>query len=258
MLLKDYFPNLNIKYHKVSFTGIAFNSNEIKKGYIFFAFKGSNTDGNLFIKDAINNGSKIIISDKLKKSGWKNNILYLYFKNPRNLLAKFSSKIFNKKPKNLIAVTGTNGKSSIANFYFQILTLNKIKVATIGTLGVNGLKIKKKFSNTTLDTIQINKILEKLKEKKIENVILEASSHGLSQNRLEGLKFDIGIFTNLTRDHLDYHKTFQNYFNSKLILFKRLLKKKSYAIYDDKLKISSNLNKICQINKTKKFASLEQ
>ena len=253
MLLKDYFPNLNIKYHKVSFTGIAFNSNEIKKGYIFFAFKGSNTDGNLFIKDAINKGSKIIISDKFKKSGWKNNILHLHFKNPRNLLAKFSSKIFNKKPKNLIAVTGTNGKSSIANFYFQILTLNKIKVATIGTLGVNGLKIKKNFSNTTLDTIQINKILEKLKLKKIENVILEASSHGLSQNRLDGLKFDIGIFTNLTRDHLDYHKTFQNYFNSKLILFKRLLKKKSYAIYDDKLKISSNLNKICQINKTKKF-----
>ena len=88
-------------------------------------------------------------------------------------------------------------------------------------MGVNGLNIKKKFLNTTFDTIQINKILKKLKEKKIENVILEASSHGLNQNRLDGLKFDIGIFTNLTRDHLDYHKTFKNYFNSKLILFKK-------------------------------------
>ena len=136
----------------------------------------------------------------------ENNILYLYFKNPRNLLLSLVQK-YSIKNQNLIAVTGTNGKSSIANFYFQILTPNKIKVATIGTLGVNGLKIKK-FSNTTLDTIQINKILEKLKEK-IENVILEASSHGLSQNRLEGLKFDIGIFTNLTRDHLDYQKTFK-------------------------------------------------
>ena len=66
MLLKDYFPNLQKKYHKLSFRGIAFNSNEVKKGYIFFAFKGSNTDGNLFIKDAIKNGSKIIISDKVK------------------------------------------------------------------------------------------------------------------------------------------------------------------------------------------------
>ena len=145
MLLKDYFPNLNKKYHKISFKGIAFNSREIKKGYIFFAFKGNNTDGNLFIKDAIKNGSKIIITDKLKKNVWKNDILFLSFKDPRKLLALFSSKIFNKKPNNLIAVTGTNGKSSIASFYFQIANLNKLKVASIGTLGVNGLKIKKKF-----------------------------------------------------------------------------------------------------------------
>ena len=133
--------------------------------------------------------------------------------------------MFNKKPNNLIAVTGTNGKSSIANFYFQILNLNNLKVASIGTLGVKGFNIRKTFSNTTFDTIKINTILQKLKQKKIENVILEASSHGLYQNRLDGLKFNVGIFTNLTRDHLDYHRTFQNYFNSKLILFKKLMKK---------------------------------
>ena len=119
MLLKDYFPKLNKSFHKVSFKGIALNSKEVKKEYIFFAFKGNNTDGNYFIEDAIKNGSKIIISDKLKKNGWKKNILFLYFKNPRKLLTKFSSKIFKKKPKNLIAVTGTNGKSSIANFFFS-------------------------------------------------------------------------------------------------------------------------------------------
>ncbi len=253
MLLKDYFPNLNKKYHQVSFKGVAFNSREIKNGYIFFALKGNNTDGNLFIKDAIKNGSKIIISDKLKKIGWKKNILFLNFKNPRKLLALFSSRIFNKKPNNLIAVTGTNGKSSIANFYFQIASLNKVKAASIGTLGINGLKIKKNFSNTTFDAIQINYILQKLKQKKIENVILEASSHGLNQNRLHGLKFDIGIFTNLSRDHLDYHKTFQNYLNSKLILFKKLMKKNSCAIYDDKLKIASNLNRIIKLNNIKKL-----
>ena len=253
MLLKDYFPNLQKKYHKLSFRGIAFNSNEVKKGYIFFAFKGSNTDGNLFIKDAIQNGSKIIISDKVKTIGIENNILFLNDKNPRKLLSQFSSKIFNKKPNNLIAVTGTNGKSSIANFYFQILNLNKIKVASIGTLGVDGINIKNKFLNTTFDTIQLNKILQKLKEKKIENVILEASSHGLNQNRLDGLKFDIGIFTNLSRDHLDYHKSYKNYLNSKLILFKKLLKKKSYAIFDEGLKISPKLSRITKLNKIAKF-----
>jgi murE/murF fusion protein len=253
MLLKDYFPNLNKKYHRVSFKGIALNSKKIKKGYIFFAFKGNNTNGNLFINDAIKNGSKIIISDKLKKNGWKKDILFLRFKYPRKLLALFSSRIFNKKPNNLIAVTGTNGKSSVANFYFQIASLNKVKAASIGTLGINGLKIKKNFSNTTFDPIQINNILQKLKQKKIDNVILEASSHGLNQNRLYGLKFDVGIFTNLSRDHLDYHKTFQNYLNSKLILFRKLMKKNSCAIYDDKLKIASNLNRITKSNKIKKF-----
>ena len=80
MLLKDYFPNLQKKYHKLSFTGIAFNSTKVKVGYIFFAFKGNNTDGNFFIKDAIKKGSKIIISDKLKKNVWKNNILFLKVK----------------------------------------------------------------------------------------------------------------------------------------------------------------------------------
>ena len=147
--------------------------------------------------------------------------MYLKNKNPRSLLAKFASKINYKHPNNLIAVTGTNGKSSIANFYYQILKLNKIKVSSIGTLGINGINYKKNISNTTFDPIHLNKILRVLKEKKINNVILEASSHGLKQHRLDGIKFNLGIFTNLSRDHLDYHKTFKNYFNSRLILFRK-------------------------------------
>ena len=84
MLLKDYFPNLHKKYHELIFKGIAFNSKEVKEDYIFFAFKGNNTDGNFFIKDAIKNGSKIIISDKLKKNGWKNNCLLYTSPSPRD------------------------------------------------------------------------------------------------------------------------------------------------------------------------------
>ena len=96
MLLKDYFPNLQSKYNKLSFTGIAFNSKEVKKGNIFFAIKGNNTDGNYFIDDAIKKGSKIIISDKLTNNFWKNNVIFLKTKNSRKLLAHFSSKIFKK------------------------------------------------------------------------------------------------------------------------------------------------------------------
>ncbi len=242
MLLKDFFPTINKKLKFINFKGICFNSHEVKKGYIFFAIKGFKTDGKKFINEAIKNGAKIIVSDN-KYQGYKNKILFIKSSNPRKLLSETASKIYKKKPKNLIAVTGTNGKSSIANFFFQILKLNKKKVGSIGTLGVNN-KLSLKLTNTTLDTININKILEKQKKNKIDNVILEASSHGLKQNRLDGINFKIGIFTNLSRDHLDYHKTFKDYFESKMILFNKLMKKKSIIIYDNEISQSKVLQKI--------------
>ena len=152
MFLKDYYPDLKNKYNKVKFSGISFNSKSIKKDFIFFAIKGNKIDGNSFINDAIKRGARIIISQNIKEK-YENNILYINNKNPRKLLAEISSKISKKKPKNLIAVTGTNGKSSIANFYYQILNNNKNKVASIGTLGVYGLRNLKKFDNTTFDPI---------------------------------------------------------------------------------------------------------
>jgi len=164
-----------------------------------------------------------------------------------------ASRFYKLKPKNIIAVTGTNGKTSIANFYYQILTLNNKKVATIGTLGILSKKLNLKTDNTTVDPIKIHKILKKLKEFKIDNVILEASSHGLKQHRLNGINFKTALFTNLSRDHLDYHKTFKDYLNSKLILFNKLLKKKGNIIFDDKITQAKQLNNILKKRKLKKY-----
>ncbi len=250
MFLKDYYPNLNTRYSKIKFKGISFNSKKIKKDYIFFAIKGNKFDGNKFIDKAIAKGSRIVITQNCNE-GEVNNVLYLKHKNPRKLLAEFSVKLFNKKPKNLIAVTGTNGKSSIVNFYYQILKLNKKKVASIGTLGVKGIQFKKKIINTTADPILLNVLLKNLSEKRINNVILEASSHGLKQNRLDGLKFNVGIFTNLSRDHLDYHKNYNDYLKSKFILFKKLMKRNSNIIFDNDIKLSKKLKKIAKNNKLK-------
>ena len=231
MLIGNYFKKINSKYKKHYFTGLSFNSLKCKKNNIFFAIKGNEVDGNKFIDYAIKKGAKTIVSNQ-KFEGIKKNILYIKSTNIRKLLSEVAYSICKNKPKNLIAVTGTNGKSSIANFYLQILNLNKKKAASIGTLGINAKNYKKNVSKTTLDPIELCVHLEKIKKQKIENVILEASSHGLKQHRLDGLKFKTGIFTNLSHDHLDYHKNFKEYFKSKLYLFEKLLKKKSNIITD--------------------------
>ena len=231
MQIGNYFKKISFKYKNHFFSGLSFNSSICKKNNIFFAIKGTKFDGNRFIEHAIKKGATTIVSDK-KYQGLKDKILYIRSKNVRKTLSQISFKFYKNKPKNLIAVTGTNGKSSIANFYFQILKNKKKKVASIGTLGIQTINSKISVSNTTLDPINLSYQLTKLKKKNIDNVILEASSHGLKQNRLDGLKFKVGIFTNLSHDHLDYHRNFKDYLNSKLYLFKKLLKKKSYIITD--------------------------
>ena len=217
---------IEFKYKNHYFSGICFDSSKCKKNNIFFAIRGTKIDGNKFINHAIQKGAKTIISNH-KFEGIKKNILFIKSSNVRKSLSEFAYTTYKDKPKNIIAVTGTNGKSSVADFYFQILKLNKKKVASIGTLGIKTQNYIKKVSNTTIDPIALSIVLNKLKKEGINNVILEASSHGLKQNRLDGLKFKTGIFTNLSHDHLDYHKTLNDYFDSKLYLFEKLLKKKS-------------------------------
>ena len=250
MLLKDYIPNVNKKFRNFFFSGISFDSSKVKKNNIFFAIKGIKFDGNNFIPKAIKKGSKVIISEKKIKE-LKNGILFIHTKNIRKLLAEVSYKIYKNKPKNLIAVTGTNGKSSIANFYYQILKLNKKRVASIGTLGVKSNILNLNLSNTTIDPIQLGQILTKLKKQRINDVIMEASSHGLKQNRLDGLKFNTGIFTNLSQDHLDYHKNLKNYLKAKLHLFENLIKKNGNVITDDKIPQFKKIKKISIKNNLK-------
>ena len=231
MIIGNFIKRIELKYKNHYFSGICFDSSKCKKDNIFFAIKGTKIDGNKFISHAIQKGAKIIISNQ-KYEGLKKNILFIRSSNVRKSLSEFAYTIYKDKPKNIIAVTGTNGKSSVADFYFQILRLNKKKVASIGTLGVKTQNYIQKVSNTTIDPIALSKILNKLKKEKINDVILEASSHGLKQNRLDGLKFKTGIFTNLSHDHLDYHKTFGDYLKSKLYLFEKLLKKNGNIITD--------------------------
>ncbi len=143
MLIGNYLKNIDLKFKDHFFSGLSFNSSSCKKNHIFFAIKGNQFDGNKFINHAIKKGARTIISNG-KYEGIKNNVLFIKSLNVRKLLAETSFQIYKKKPKNLVAVTGTNGKSSVANFYLQILKFNKKRVASIGTLGIHTDSKKKK------------------------------------------------------------------------------------------------------------------
>ena len=227
---------------------MAIDSRDVKKGFIFFAIKGNKLNGENYINKAIQNGAILIICAESCKF-YNPEINIIKTKKIRNYVSEIASKFYKLKPKNIIVVTGTNGKTSVAEFFYQLLDTNNIPVASIGTLGI---KYKKKLVKTNLtspDIITLHRNLHNLKKNKVDNVIIEASSHGLDQNRLDHLNFKAGIFTNFSQDHLDYHKTMKAYLNAKLILFSKLLPKRSYVITDKSIKEYSNLKKISKKRK---------
>ena len=229
MLLKNLIKNIPKDKKDIIISGLSINSKEVKKNYIFFAIRGKKFNGEKYIKDAILKGASVVVCSKSCKIRDKS-ILVIKTNQIRHFLSDVASKFYKSKPKNIIAVTGTNGKTSVSDIFYQILRINNIRAASIGTLGIRYNDEIIKTNLTSPDTITLHKNLNFLKNKKINKVIIEASSHGLDQKRLHHIKFNGAIFTNFSQDHLDYHKTMRSYLNSKLILFRKILSKKSTII----------------------------
>ncbi len=225
---------------KVKISGISSDSRLVKKGDVFFAIDGYLKDGSKYIDDAIKRKASAIVTSNKKIK--KKKIPVFHVNDVREALSYAAYDFYSSKINNLIAVTGTNGKTSVSYFIYHILKKLNKKVGIIGTIG-NSIDVKVKSTLTTPDPISIAKILKKMKEKKIKYVVMEASSHGLEQKRLCGLNFDLAIMTNISHDHLDFHKNFQNYLNSKMRLFKRHLKTSGTSI------INENTNQIKKIKK---------
>ena len=235
MLLKKIIKDLPLDIQNIKVEGLSTNSREIRKNYLFFAVKGTRFNGERYIHDAISKGARIVICSQACKIR-VNKIPIIKVKKISKVIINACKKFYFDKPKNIIAVTGTNGKSSVAEFYHQILSIQKVPVASIGTLGVKTKNTTKKTDLTTLDIVSLHRELSEIKKKGINHVILEASSHGLSQGRLNGLDFKTTIFTNFSQDHLDYHKSMTNYLKAKLSLFSKLQKKKRNIITDNQIK----------------------
>ncbi|RFU66550.1 UDP-N-acetylmuramoyl-L-alanyl-D-glutamate--2,6-diaminopimelate ligase [Peribacillus glennii] len=206
-------------------TGIETNSQKMQEGYIFVAIPGFVHDGHDFIGHAIQRGAAAIVGEKNENLS----VPYIRVTDSRAAAAKLAGAFYENPAKKhkLIGITGTNGKTTISYMLRHILAEAGLSCSLLGTVAyiINGEN--KKSSHTTPDAIQLQKLLA---ESEDEYIIMEVSSHSLDQSRVEGIEFDLGIFTNLCHDHLDYHHTMENYFQIKASLFLKHLKRDGRAV----------------------------
>tara|TARA_Y100000590_G_scaffold468356_1_gene650852 strand:+ start:1490 stop:2956 length:1467 start_codon:yes stop_codon:yes gene_type:complete len=235
---------LDISFKNKKIKNICLNSNDIKKGDLFISLKGKKYRGNNYLKQAISKGSEAIITDtKIKKI--KRKIPIIYYKDIKNKLPSLLNYFYKVLPNNIAGVTGTNGKTSVCWYLSQILEINNINVSYLGTLGeyYNGRKISN-LNNTTPDICLLHKIAFEHCKKGSNNFIFEASSHGLDQGRLAGLPMNIAAITNISQDHLDYHKNMKSYRKAKLKILTNYLEEKGTAIINSKIHIPEKIKKI--------------
>jgi UDP-N-acetylmuramoyl-L-alanyl-D-glutamate--2,6-diaminopimelate ligase len=216
---------------EIPISGLAADSRAVKPGYLFAALPGVKTDGTRFISDALQRGAVAILAPD--RGGLPTaSAPIIENRDPRRLLALVAARFFGLQPKTAVAVTGTNGKTSVASFVRQIWTGQGFEAASLGTVGVVSQRGTEILKHTTPDPIELHAILAGLAKDGITHLAMETSSHGLQQRRVDGIKFAAGAFTNLTRDHLDYHASVEDYFAQKLRLFTELLPKGASAVVD--------------------------
>jgi len=229
MDIKLLLSNIQNTSYSLDVTGLSLNSSTLQKGDLFIALQGEQKHGSEFITHAIDNGCIGVLVDG---KDIECSVPSIRIDNLRSYLPKLAQNLYPEaKNIKLIAVTGTNGKTSVSHFISQLLNALNIKNEVIGTLGLSHLD--KKTINTTPDIFTIYSALQDYIDQGVEIAIIEASSHALIQGRLEGLSFIQGIFTNLTQDHLDYHKTMKNYQEAKGKLFNKSFTKKAIINRDD-------------------------
>lgn len=218
----------------IEITGITADSREVKRGFLFAALAGEKVDGKSFIPQAIANGAAAVLAQGISKSDGE--AAFLTHPNPRLALARLAARFHPGQPPTMAAVTGTAGKTSVASFLRQIWEQTGCAAASIGTTGVVAPGLDVYGNLTTPDPVALHELLHDLAGRGVTHASMEASSHGLKQHRLDGVRLAGGAFTNLGRDHLDYHPDMEDYFEAKMRLFRDLLPKDAPAVVfaDDK------------------------
>ena len=216
----------------IEITGITSDSRKVEKGFLFAALPGVKTNGTEFLREAYEKGAVAAVFPKTAAVP-DLPMVGIFADDVRLTLAKMAAAFYAPQPDIVVAVTGTNGKTSTANFTRQIWEFLGKKAACIGTLGVVTNDFTAYGSLTTPDSVTLHKELQNLAKQGYQHTAIEASSHGLEQHRIDGIRVTAAAFTNITRDHLDYHKTMENYLNAKLKLFDRPLASQTVVLNAD-------------------------
>lgn len=218
----------------IKISGITSDSRQIHQGNLFVAIPGVKINGEDYIPDALTRGAVAVLCSPDYHTIDLSSITRLTAENPRQALSQLAGAFYQFAPAHVIAVTGTDGKTSTTDFIRQFLESFGMPAASLGTLGARGEKLKGKAAreatHTTPDPVALHGLLAEIKEAGINFVAMEASSHGLDQFRLDAVKPEIAVFTTFGRDHMDYHRTEDAYFNAKARLFRELLLTEGLAV----------------------------
>nr|WP_232823018.1 UDP-N-acetylmuramoyl-L-alanyl-D-glutamate--2,6-diaminopimelate ligase [Oceanibium sediminis] len=217
---------------KVAITGLSVDSRDTRPGHLFAALPGVHRHGAEFIAFALRMGAAAILTDEegLELAG-EVDIPVIVHDDPRLALSRAAARWFASQPETMVAVTGTNGKTSVASFTRQIWEADGARAVNFGTTGVEGA-LSRPLTHTTPEPITLHRLLAELADAGVTHAAMEASSHGLAQRRLDGVQLRAAAFTNISRDHLDYHPTFDDYFFAKSGLFQRVLPGDGTAVID--------------------------
>ena len=217
----------------IDITGLTADSRNVLPGFLFAALPGAKTNGYAFINEAIARGAVAVLAPStVDARDIDNRIALVTDSAPRRRLALFAARFHRGQPDTVAAVTGTNGKTSVTHFAYQIWQQLGHRSAALGTLGIIAPGREPSAGLTTPDPVLLHQCLAELKQDGVNHLAIEASSHGLDQRRLDGVHISAAAFTNLSRDHLDYHGTMDAYLDSKLRLFSELLRDGGAAIVD--------------------------
>lgn len=246
-LVEDRMPiTLSEHERELDVAGLAADSRAVEPGFLFAALAGSQTDGALYAREAIQRGAVAVLCSNSAFHELKDEAAVIIpDENPRLKLAQIASRFYPRQPQSIAAVTGTNGKTSIASFARQIWSSVGLRAASMGTLGVVWPGGETKLAHTTPDPIAVHQALDDLTGKGVTHLALEASSHGLAQHRLDGVRIKAAAFSNLTRDHLDYHHSFEAYQYAKFRLFGELLDPGRTAVLNADSDVFAELENLC-------------